>query len=89
MISSQQEIDYDALGEMSLLEMCCQESLRIYPPGIRLVVDPCVSVRWRQNILYLKYSYEETEIKCKQERIQSNANHPLAKNMGYIKSEGM
>ena len=25
----------------------------------------------------------------KQERIQSNANHPLAESMGYIKCEGM
>ena len=25
----------------------------------------------------------------KQERIQSNANHPLAESVGYIKSEGM
>ena len=27
--------------------------------------------------------------KSKQERIQSNANHPHAESMGYIKSEGM
>ena len=26
---------------------------------------------------------------CKQERIQSNANHPLAESMGYMKFEGI
>ena len=26
---------------------------------------------------------------CKQERIQSNANHSLAESMGYIKFEGI
>ncbi len=30
-----QEIDYSALCEMNLLDMCCRESLRIYPPVIR------------------------------------------------------
>ena len=28
-------------------------------------------------------------LSIQQERIQSNANHPLAESMGYIKSEGM
>ena len=30
-----QEIDYDKLHQMNLLDMCCQETLRMYPAGMR------------------------------------------------------
>ena len=33
-----QEITYNMLSEMNLLDMCVQESLRIYPPGQRSVI---------------------------------------------------
>ena len=42
-----QEITYNMLSEMNLLDMCVQESLRIYPPGQRLVVIQIVLLSTR------------------------------------------
>ena len=36
-----------------------------------------------------KYMYNSSKNKSKQVAFQSNANHPLAESMGYIKFEGM
>ena len=51
----------------------------LYPSFSKSIV---LKVAWfNYYILY--------QTNVKQERIQSNANHPLAESMGYIKFEGM
>ncbi|KAI8508620.1 Thromboxane-A synthase [Branchiostoma belcheri] len=41
-------VDYEAVHEMSYLEMCCMETLRMYPPvaDIGRIVDEEVKIQW-------------------------------------------
>ena len=56
-----QEITYNMLSEMNLLDMCVQESLRIYPPGQRSVVIQIVLLYINDNFhLYVEVYIDQS-----------------------------